>query len=238
MTDMHEAERQIILKLIHAPQATFNELWSKQGESNAFAYHVNKLESQRLIEKIENGTYQLTAEGRKLSAFIEGDTGSRAEFPTLTIIMFVRRGDEYLCQKRLKEPFYGYWGFIAGKINFGWNVFDCATRDLKEESGLIATDWTLKAIEQAKTFEDDKLLHHHYMFIVETFDPKGELKPDTHKAHNEWITLEEYKQRDTFPSEWFFKHIIPAKRPVMIEVERYTKNGKFVGSKTVNVREF
>lgn len=238
MESMHELERQILLKLIHTPQATFNELWSKQGESNTFAYHINKLEEQKLIEKASNGVYQLTAEGRKLSAFIEGDTGTRAEFPTLTIVMFVRQGDKYLCQKRLKEPFYGYWGFVAGKINFGQNLFECAKRDLFEETSLQSSDWKLKAIEQLKTFEKDKLIFHHYIFVVETSHVAGELKEHTHKAENAWLTLEEYKSKERFPGSWFFEHVFSADKPVIIEAERYMENGKFVGAKLINVQKF
>lgn len=238
MAEMHDTETAIILKLIHTPQATFNELWNKQGESNAFAYHVNKLEAQKLIEKNTQGSYNLTDEGRKLSAFIEGDTGSRAEFPTLVVIMHVRNGDKYLCQKRLKEPFYGYWGFVAGKINFGQNVFECATRDLKEESGLIATDWKLKAIEQLKTFEKDRLLFHHYTFVVETSHAIGTLKDKTHKAENAWMTLEEYKTKERFPGNWILEHITTSDKPVMIEAERYMENGKFTGAKLIKMTKF
>lgn len=233
----HETERQILLKLIHNPELSFNELWAKQGESNKFAYHVNKLEEKGLIKKSQKG-YQLTDEGKKLSAFIEGDSGTRAEFPTLTVVVLVKNGDKYLCQKRLKEPFYGYWGVVSGKINFGQNLFECATRDLYEEAGLKANDWKLKGIEQVKTYQEGKLLFHHYMLIVETDKFSGTLKERTHKAEHKWLTLEEYEKAEGFPREWFFKYIVHAERPVMIEAERYMENGKFTTGKLLNVTQF
>ncbi len=234
----HEMQRKILLRLIHSPTLSFNDLWAKDGESNAFAYHLNKLESLNLVAKSQHGLYELTDEGRKLSAFIEGDTGKQAEFPTLTVVMLVRKGNLYLCQKRLKEPFFGIWSLVSGKINFGLNVFECAQRDLLEETGLTAAGWTLKAVEQTKTFEGSKLLFHHYMFIVETEKTEGNLKEKTHKAEHAWLTLEQYRNSERFPSDWFFEHIIPAQKPIMIEAERYMENGKFVGSKTVNILEF
>lgn len=238
MDIQHEVEKQIILKLIHNPILSFNELWAKQGESNNFAYHINKLEEKKLICKNEQGNYHLTEEGRKLSAFIEGDTGAKAEFPTLTVVALVKQNEKYLCQRRLKEPFYGYWGFVAGKINFGQNLFECATRDLLEEAGLHATEWKLKAIEQVKTFENSKILHHHYMFIVETTKATGTLKEKTHKAEHTWLTLEEYAKKERFPSDWFFTHIVNAEKPAMIEAERYMENGRFTGGKIVRVEKF
>ncbi|MBI4146953.1 NUDIX domain-containing protein [Candidatus Woesearchaeota archaeon] len=233
----HEIERKIILKLIHAPTASFNELWGKEGESNTFAYHLGKLEGKGLVVKNKEGTYQLTEEGRKLSAFIEGDTGKRAEFPIFSNVLLVQNGNKWLCQKRLKEPFYGYWGFASGKINFGQNLYECATRDLKEEAGLDATTWQLKCIEQVKTYEKGKLIHHHYLFHLYTQDATGTVKEKTHKAEHAWLTLDEYKQKETFPSEKFFDHIIPAKRAILMEAERFMENGKFVGFKTIKVNE-
>ncbi|RJQ19931.1 NUDIX domain-containing protein [Candidatus Woesearchaeota archaeon] len=233
----HETERKILLKLIHAPSLSFNELWSKDGESNTFAYHLGKLESNGLVAKNKDGLYQLTEEGRKLSAFIEGDTGKRAEFPNFSHVLLVQNGDKWLTQKRLKEPFFGYWGFVSGKINFGQNLFECATRDLLEEAGLHATEWTLRAIEQVKTYENGKLLHHHYLFHVSTDNVSGNLKEKTHKAEHAWLTLDEYRQKETFPSEKFFCHIIPSKRPLLIEAERYMENGKFTEYKTLSVKE-
>ena len=233
----HELERKIILKLIHTPTAGFNELWGKEGESNTFAYHLGKLEGRGLVAKNKEGLYQLTEEGKKLSGFIEGDTGKRAEFPIFSHVLLVQDGDKWLCQKRLKEPFFGYWGFVSGKINFGQNLFECATRDLMEEAGLTATDWTFKAIEQVKTYENGKLLHHHYLFHVYTDKATGSVKEKTHKAEHAWLTLDDYRKKETFPSEKFFCHIIPSKRPLLIEAERYMENGKFTKYTTLNVKE-
>lgn len=233
----HEAQRKIILKLIHNPSLSFNELWGKEGESNKFAYHLNKLEEEGLVIKQET-TYTLTEEGKKLSAFIEGDTGTKAEFPTLTIVLIIKKDEKYLCQKRLKEPFYGYWGFVSGKINFGQNIEECAHRDLYEETGLETKEWKLKAIEQTKTFEESKLLFHHYMFILETNNPKGQLKIKTHKAEHVWLTLDEYKNKERFPGEWFFDHIIHSNKLVLLENERYMKEGKFISAQTKKIESF
>ncbi len=228
----HELQRKIILKLIHNPSMSFNELWGKEGESNAFAYHLNKLEEQGLVEKKDN-SYRLTSEGKKLSAFIEGDSGDKAKFPTLNHFLIIRNGDKFLLQKRLKEPFYGYWGFISGKINFGWNVLECAKRDFKEETGLDAENLVLRGLEQTKTIENSNILYHHLQFIVEISKVSGKLIEKTHKAENEWMTLEEYKSRNSFPLD-AIGDMFDSDKFFLIEVERTMKDGKFVGSKVVS----
>lgn len=125
---------------------------------------------------------------------------------------------------------------MSGKINFRQNLFECATRDLLEEAGLHATECTLCAIEQVKTYENGKLLHH-YLFHISTNKVSGNLKEKTYKAEHAWLTLDEYHQKEIFPSEKFFIHIIPGKRPLLIEAERYMENGKFTEYKTLSVKE-
>ncbi|MBU2561671.1 MAG: NUDIX domain-containing protein [Nanoarchaeota archaeon] len=222
----HPLQRGIILKLIHKPSATFTELLGDEKDSNKFSYHLTKLESAGMIKKADC-RYSLSDEGRKLSSFIEGDTGSKAAFPTFAHVLIVRDGDKVLAQRRLKEPFYGYWGFMSGKINFGWNVEECARRDIEEECGLKANKSELIGINQAKTYEDGKLLHHHIMFYVKLSELEGKLKEKTHKGENAWMTIDEFKKKERFPDPWF-DAVMNAKGFVNIETERIMKDGKFV----------
>ena len=233
----HETQRRIILKLIHNPSMSFNELWGKNGESNAFAYHLNKLEEQGLVQK-SDASYTLTAEGKKLSAFIEGDTGGKAEMPTPTVIILVREGNRILCQQRLKEPFYGYWGLPSGKINFGWNPKECAVRDLKEEAGLDAEEVELRDIEFTKSFDGEKLLHHHIMFTYEVTKFSGALKERTHKAVNRFLTLDEINNEKRFPGDWSKKYFDRAASLVIAEKERHMSNGEITGFKSSEREEY
>ena len=232
----HDLERKIILKLIHTPHATFNELWNKDGESNKFAYHLNKLVEQGLIGK--NGEYSLTSEGRKTAAFIEGETGQKAAFPTLTIILIVWNEDgQILAQKRLKEPFYGCQSFVSGKVNFGLNSIECAKRDLLEETGLEAKEFREIGIEQIKTYENNSLVHHHFNICIEVKGSYGKLIEKTHKAEHYWLLPDEYHRTRSFPETVDFYKWINPKKFWIGESERFMDNGKFIGAKLVNFKE-
>ena len=233
----NDIRKEIFLKLIHTPRATFSDLWNQKVESNLFAYHLRKLEEEGLIGKFEDG-YGLTAEGRKASAFIEGATGGKAELPTPTVIILAREDGKILCQERLKEPFYGYWGFPSGKINFGWNPEECAIRDFEEETGLTAGKAELKVAAFVKTYEEGKILHHHLMFTVEVSDIKGTLKEQTHKAKHEWLTIEEYKSKKRFPDTTPFEKTIEPNKFHIYEVERFMNKGIFTSANITSEKEF
>jgi ADP-ribose pyrophosphatase YjhB (NUDIX family) len=232
----HEIRKAILLKLIHAPRAAYGQLWDRNVESAKFAYHLKQLEEEGLVQKYDDG-YGLTPEGRKHSAFIEGDTGVRAELPTPIVVILARKGDTLLYQKRLKEPFYGVWGPISGKVNFGWNPKECAIRDLKEESGLDAHQMEFRAIQFIKTYEGERLLHHHLLYVFETSEFSGELIARTHKAMNEFITLAEAKSRQRFPLDFMFTDMPATENFFIVESERFMENGKFVDGKILSVQE-
>ncbi len=223
---MNETQREIILKLIHTLKATFTELSQGAKDSNRFAYHIKTLVDQGLINH-EGEYYNLSLKGHQLSSFIEGATGDIAKFPTFSNGLIVEKDGKFLFQKRLKKPFYGIWGLISGKINFGWNVVECALRDLEEETGLIAKTGKEIGFYQAKTFENGKLAFHHMFFLIRLSGISGELIEKTHKAENAWLTLEEFFSKDTFPCEWLRDVVNVKDRFIFLEAERFSVNDKF-----------
>ncbi len=230
----HEIRRNIILTLIHRPQAQFNELSNVQ--SNKLSYHLNKLIDEGIIQRTDKG-YELTSEGRTLATNIEGDTGASVRYPTQIVMIAARdENGRILAQQRLKEPYYGYWGLPAGKLNFGWNPEERAKRDLYEETGLTAGNIRFCAIEYIKTYEEDTLLHHHIMHVYEATNCTGELIKETHKAKNKWMSVEEYRLQQRFPGDWIFKWL-SQKDFFVVEGELYMKEKAFVGAKTVSIQQ-
>ncbi len=223
----HEIRRGIITKLIHAPRLFFNELWGKRGESNAFAYHLKRLEDEGIVGRFDDG-YGLTREGRKLSTSIEGDTGGTVRFPMCGAVILARRGDRILAQQRLKQPYRGVWGLVAGKIPFGWDPDDRAKRDFFEETGLECGDLRLRAIEYMTSVEDGKVVHHHIQFLHETWDPKGALIERTHKGKNAWLTPKEYHSSDRFPGEWLFDVALSTDDFVVVRTRLEMEDGRIV----------
>jgi ADP-ribose pyrophosphatase YjhB (NUDIX family) len=231
---MHNIQKEIILDLIHKPKAAFTELLKGRRNSNDFSYHLNALKENKLII-LKEGFYSLSSEGKKLSAFIEGATGERAEFPTFSHVIIAWKGRKLLAQRRLKEPFYGVWGLISGKINFGLNIEECALRDITEESGLYAKAAKLIAVNQIKTNEEGKLAFHHIMFHVRLDGITGKLLEKTYKAENKWVTVEEFKQLNRFPDPWL-DYVIEAKKFLIVETEREIKDGIFISGKITKKR--
>jgi len=231
----HKVQRKIIQNLIHNPSLSFTELWDKEIDSNKFAYHLAALESKNIVKKDGNGRYTLSEEGKKHSVFIEGDTGEKAIVPVFANALIVQTKDKILVQRRMKEPFFGYWALISGKINQGFNIEECAVRDLAEETGLNAGSSKFIGINQIKTYEKGKLLYHHIIFLVSLSDVSGNLKERTHKAENVWMTIDEFETKERLPDPWL-RELLSTKGMIFLETERTMVNGKFTDCKTISQR--
>ncbi|MFP4112448.1 MAG: NUDIX domain-containing protein [Candidatus Woesearchaeota archaeon] len=221
----------IIQKLIHYPGSTFNELWKKDEiESNKFAYHIKQLEEEDLIEKKE-GRYFLSAAGKEIAVFLEGKDGSKKKKPLicLLIVAFDGKG-KVLLHHRLKEPFYDYYGFPGGKIDFGEEILQAAEKELMEETGLTA-DLKIASLYNFVTYNNDKLSYHHTQFIIKAENPKGEITPENREGTFEWIKIEDFEKYKLFPDD---PHILKATMEgkfKIYEVDRFQKDDEFTGMK-------
>lgn len=217
----------ILNQLMHYPGMSFNELWNKQGESNTFSYHLKSLETVELIEKKDNGKYYLTSEGKSFVAFTDGATGEKEKQPLVALLMVVfDNQNNILLYERLKEPFYGYFGFPGAKLKFGEEILTGAARELQEETNLTA-DLKVAGLMNYNTYNNDKLLYHHTHFVIVGENPKGDLKREDREGKFEWISKEEFLKKKLFPDNPYVLDWIEKSNYFHVEMDRFQENDDF-----------
>jgi len=99
-----------------------------------------------------------------------------------------------LVQERTKEPYFGYSGFITGKIRYGEKILETARRELKEESGLECSSMHIKRIVHDHVILEDtgELVEDKMFYVIHIINPTGELI-STLNGKNVWITEKEFK---------------------------------------------
>jgi ADP-ribose pyrophosphatase YjhB (NUDIX family) len=119
------------------------------------------------------------------------------KYAVFLIAIKEEKGKKYLLiQKRLKEPYFGYQGFITGKVKFGEELIDAAKRELLEESGLTG-EFEFKGAHRdivyskEKKLLEDKVFH---LFIITNCE--GRLLTDIEGGKNFWVLEKDFANLD------------------------------------------
>lgn len=161
--------------------------------SDQFTFHLKKLLELELVEKTENNLYRLTAKGKEFINRFDTDTRKvvlerQAKLGVLVGCAREEKGvTQYLVQERLKQPYYGFHGFVTGKLRWGEIPKETAERELKEETGLSAKLFFAGIEHKMDHDKDGNLLEDKYFFIFRGEEVKGELTERFVGGKNEWI---------------------------------------------------
>ena len=103
-----------------------------------------------------------------------------------TTLCYIEKEEKYLMLHRVKKKNdmnHDKWIGIGGKLEEGESPFDCARREILEETGLKANKLSYRGIV---TFVSDEY-GTEYMHLFHTVDFEGEIKTDCDEGNLEWI---------------------------------------------------
>jgi 8-oxo-dGTP pyrophosphatase MutT (NUDIX family) len=234
MKQLHKVQLGILKKLLFSDSTTYTQMKpDPEMGNNQFDFHLKTLMSVGLVTKI-NSQYKLTQKGKEYANRMDTDINKIPMQAKLSVWVCITRGvskKEYLIGTRLKQPFFGKQGFIAGKIKFGEEILDAARREMKEETNLEGEP-SLVLIRHFLVFDKktNKLLEDKFMFLCRVDDPKGELA-NNEEVKLDWIKESELREKITEPFERIddFIDIVNIaknfKKEVLFqEVKEYTDN--------------
>jgi 8-oxo-dGTP diphosphatase len=197
---VHGAQANILRELLFVQAAGYAQLQRPTGlTSDHFNFHIRRLVDLGLVDKVAKGTYSLSVSGKEFANKMDTDQKSIERQPKVAVMLAAERmhdgQKEYLFQERLKNPYFGYWGWPTGKIRWGESVEEAAVRELKEETGLTAEVQILGVYhEHAYLEETGALLEDKIFFAVRCSNPQGELLDHFEGGHNAWLTEQAVSQ--------------------------------------------
>ncbi len=199
---IHAAQTAILRELLFHPSATFAKLQKPTKlTSDHFNFHIGRLVELGFVAKKDDGHYKLTSKGKEYANKLDTDSNTIERQPKIAVILAIERQrdgkTEYLFQQRLKNPYYGFWGFPTGKMRWGETIEECAHRECMEETNLTA-DFEVKGVyhERVRLTSKDEFVEDKMFFVVHGLKPKGKLMADFEGGHNEWMTFEEMSKND------------------------------------------
>ena len=199
--DVHSAQIAILRHLLFVPSAGFAELQkSTTLTSDHFNFHIRKLADSGMISKVGE-RYQLTPRGKEYANRMDTDENEIEKQPKLSVALIVERQNgerrEFIVQQRRKQPYYGFFGRLGGKVRWGESFEEAAARELEEETGLIGT-FSFSHMFHKRDYRksDGQLLEDKLFLVMFCNNATGEMMAEFEGGENHWMTQDELMEQD------------------------------------------
>lgn len=111
----------------------------------------------------------------------------------------VIKANQVLMVLRANQPMSGYWAIPGGYIDWDESMTDCVQRELKEETGLIATDFSLFGVYADPKRDQDGRQNVGVVYVV-TQTAGKEIKSSEEVTEIDWFGF------DALPEKIAFDH--------------------------------
>ncbi|HYD32337.1 MAG TPA: NUDIX hydrolase [Azospirillaceae bacterium] len=112
--------------------------------------------------------------------------------PWVGVGVVVFRGDHVLLVRRGREPRKGQWGLPGGAQEVGETLFDCAVREVLEETGLHVRPYGVVTAIDSVTRDAAGAVRFHYTIVeVAAECDGGDPVPGDDADAARWVSLEE-----------------------------------------------
>ncbi len=151
-------------------------------------------------------------------------------------LVYCRRGDEVLLMRRRKAPNVGLWVAPGGKVEIDESPYECAVRELREETGLQVKAVYFRALVTEVSPRSD-YQWQIFLYLVTEFERVA--RPDEREGTLRWWpigALDAGKVPIPEADAVFYPHVIDLNRPFYCARYTYDAELRLVKAETHAVR--
>lgn len=197
----HHIQKTIVYRLAFAEGLRFSELKPESLENKLFDYHLKKVVSAGFVEKSDDGTYRLTAEGRRLGKRIMDKQLAAADKAEPVLFLAVRRASDkaWLLYRRMTHPLLDRVGFMHALPNAEQSVLEVAHDTCLEKTGINANFRVLGSGFFTTHDNDDLESYTNFTFLISD-DAVGDLSQNDEFAEYFWEDNPDFTESRMLPN--------------------------------------
>lgn len=197
----HHLQRAIVYRLAFSPGLRFSELKPDEVENKLFDYHLKKVIASKLVVKREDGTYALTAEGRRLGKRALDKRLASVDRAESVLFLAIRRPSDkaWLLYRRKTHPLLDRVGFMHALPVAGTAPEVQAASVCLAQTGLTA-NFSVLGAGFFETYDGEALESFtNFTFLVAN-DAQGELVQNDEFAEYFWAIDPDFSEPNMLPN--------------------------------------
>jgi hypothetical protein len=196
----HHIQRNILHKLVLQDKARFADIKPSGVDSNVFTYHLKQLMKEKLVIKLDDGTYSLTPLGRVAGINVTLSKKELLEQAHSILLMSLRTEKEgWLLRKRLAQPMYEKVGFVHAEPVAHEPALKTASETFTLRTGLTA-DFKVAGTGYVRLFHGDDLESFTHFTLLTADSYSGVLAPIMRNGENYWGKDPDFADTAMIPS--------------------------------------
>lgn len=197
----HHIQRQIVYDLAFSEGLRFSELKPDDLENKLFNYHLKKVMVAGYVHKNDDGTYSLTAEGKRVGKGALKKQSRLIDRAYSTLLLAVRRPDDgaWLLIRRKSQPLLGLTGFMNASPVANQETVQTAAEVCREQTGLTGT-FVPHGHGYFRIYRDGALESFIHFTLLVCSDIQGELRQNSELAEYYWDTDPQWQAPDMLPN--------------------------------------
>lgn len=157
-----------ILDLLRGTRSLrYSELQPDGVESSHFKYHLDQLQQDGLVERVERGVYALTGKGKAAVDRLSVGRINPMQTPKVITYTLLKDDEYYYMYRKDKEPFLGTLNMVSGKVHLDEQSYDAAIREVGEKTGLQVVALEQKLVAEVRIHQADQLISHFVAYVSE-----------------------------------------------------------------------
>jgi hypothetical protein len=197
----HHIQREIVYTLAFREGMRFSELKPDELENKAFDYHLKKVIVAGYVRKNDDGTYSLTAEGKRVGKGALKKQSRLIDRAYSTLLLAIRRPEDgaWLMVRRKAQPLLGLRGFMNASPIATQQTVQTAAAICQEQTGLVGT-FVPHGHGYFRIYRDGVIESFIHFTLLTCSDIQGVLRQNSELAEYYWDTDPDWQAPDMLPN--------------------------------------